>query len=144
MKFFCFIFASLFSFLCLHHRGCLYDSSSTNQIFIQRQECLSGVYYVNGVDKWETSGSLGLIDFYVYNILILLALPPSSSIIIKMCVTLGSIVSVQVGSLFTYWLRSLVKKRSAPCVPLPVITISIYIFVLNIIIPTNLNQCIEL
>jgi len=129
-------------FVCLHHRGCFYNSSLTNEMSMQRKECLSGVYYVKGVDKWETSISLGLGDFLVYNILILLVVPPSSSIIIKMCVTLGSIISVQVGFLLTYWLCSLIKKMSTPGVPLSVITVSIYLFILNIIIPTNLNQCI--
>ena len=139
--FFCFF---LFSFICLHHRGYIYKSHLTNEIAKKKEQCLPWIYYVKGIDKWETSDYLGLVDIILYNILTLLALPPSSSIMIKMLVTLGSIVSVQVGSWLTYWLCSLVKIISAPGVPLPVITFSIYLFVLNIIMPTNLNECVEL
>ncbi len=84
------------------------------------------------------------MDLFVYNMLVLLALPPSSSIIIKVCVTFWTIVSVQVGSLLAYWLRSVVKQLSGPGVPLPVITVSIYLFILDIIIPNNFNQYIKL
>jgi hypothetical protein len=102
------------------------------------------MYYVKGVDKWKKSGSLGFGDFFVYNLLVVLALPPSSSIITKMCLTFGSIISVQVGSLLTDWLSSLVNKQPVPGVPLPVITVSTYLLILNIIIPEKFNQCIGL
>ncbi len=137
-------FVSSFSFICLHHRGWLYHSYLTNETFISRKKCRSSTYYIRGIDKWKTSGSLGLIDLFVYNMLLLLALPPSSSIIVKVCVTFGMIVGVQVGSLLTYWLYSVMKQLSAPGVPLPIITASIYLFILDIIIPNNFNQCIEL
>jgi len=116
----------------------------TNQVNALRKKCQTGTYYIHGIDKWKTSASLGLGDFFTYNILVLFALPPSSSMIIKICVTLGSIVSVQIGCLLACWLRRLTKTSLGPGVPLPVITVSMYIFILNIIIPTNHNQCIEL
>jgi hypothetical protein len=95
---------------------------------------------INGkkVDHWV------LWTFFIYNLLVLLALSSSSSIIIKVCSTFGTIVSVQVGSLLTHWLRSVGKRSSGPRVPLPVITVSIYLFILDIIIPNNFNQCIKL
>jgi len=110
-----------------------------NQPIAPRKKCLSDTYYIDGVDKWKTSGGLGLSDFFTYNILVLFALRTSSSMIIKICVTIGSIVSVQIGHLLTFLLRRLTKTLVAPGVPLPVITVSIYLFILNIIIPTNRN-----
>ncbi|CAF1095271.1 unnamed protein product [Rotaria sordida] len=95
--------------MCLHHRGRFYHPSLTDQEITPRKKCQSGTYYIDGIDKWKTSPALGLGDFFTYNILILLALPPSSSIIIKIYVTLGSIVSVQIGRLLTFLLRRLTK-----------------------------------
>jgi len=129
--------------ICLHHRGWLYHSNSNNETFISSKKCRSDVYHIQGIDKWKTSESLGVPDFFVYNILLLLALLPSSSIIIKVYVTFGAIVSVQVGSLLTYYLVSVVKKLSGPGLALPVITVSMYLFILDIIIPNNFNQCID-
>jgi hypothetical protein len=100
-----------------------------NQTTVPRKKCLSGAYYIHGIDKWETSALLGLGDFFTYNLLILFALPSSSSMIIKICVTLGSIVSVQIGCLLTCWLRLLTKTHSVPGVPLPVITVSMYLVI---------------
>jgi hypothetical protein len=116
----------------------------TNEAIPPRKKCQSGTYYIDGIDKWKTSGALGLGNFFTYNILVLFALPPSSSIIIKICLTLGSIVSVEVGRLLTFLLRRLTKTSVSPGTPLPVITVSIYLLILNIIIPANFNQCIEL
>jgi len=114
-----------------------------NETCIQRKKFSACVYYTEGVDKWEESGGLGLIDFILYNMLLLLTLPPFSSIITKICVAFGSIISIQVGCLLTDWLQSRMKLQSTPGVPLPVITVSIYLFILGIIIPNNFNRCIE-
>jgi hypothetical protein len=112
-----------------------------NQTFTQSRKCSSGFYYTKGVNKWKKGGLLGCGDFLVYNILVLFALPPSSSLITKICVTFGSIISVQIGSLLTYLLRRLAKKYSAPGVPLPIITVSIYLFILDLFMPNKLHQC---
>ncbi len=120
------------------------SSKFENQTITPRKKCYAEAYYIDGIDEWETSGSLSLGDFFTYNILALFAVPPSSSITIKICVTLGYIVSVQVGRLLTFLLRRLTKTTVSPDMPLPVITVSIYLLILNIIIPTNFNQCIEL
>jgi hypothetical protein len=129
------------SFTCLHYDGELYDPDWTHQTFIERKKCCPRFYYTKGVNKWEIGGSLGGGDFLVYNILVLFALPPSSSLITKICVTFGSIISVQIGSLLTYLLRRLAKKYSGPGVPLPVISVSVYLFILDLIIPNKFNQC---
>jgi len=129
--------------MCLHHRGCFYISRSTIRKFTKNETPKRGVYYVRGVDNWKNSGKLGFMDFCTYNILLLLVLPQSSSIAVKACVIFGCLVSVQVGLLLTQWLQYLVNIRVAPGVPLPVIMVSIYIFLLDFIMP-NFNQCVEL
>jgi len=146
LKVFIFLFKFLFfyfSFLCCHHRGPHYRPALTNPISIPRKKSDPCVYYTTSIDQSGEGGSLGLIDFFVYNILLLLTLPPFSSIITKMCVAFGSIISVQVGCVLTDWLQSRLNVYPAPGVPLPVITVSIYLFILGIIIPNNVNQCIE-
>ncbi len=140
---FFFLFVSLFSYICLHYHGRLYISRSTIRKFAENKTPAMGTYYVRGVDKWKKSGGLGFMDFFVYNILLLLVVPQSSSIAVKACVIFGCIVSVQVGLLLTHWLKYLVNIYVVPGVPLPVIMVSVYIFLLRIIMP-NFNQCIEL
>jgi hypothetical protein len=123
--------------MCLHHRGWLYRSPST------RKKCLPGCYYVKGIDKWKQSRVLGLGDFLIYNILVLISIPPSTSLIIKICVAFGTLVSVQIGHLLTHRLQHLMKIALTPAVPLLVITASIYIFLVDIIFRQYFNPCIE-
>jgi hypothetical protein len=137
------LFVSLFSYLCLHHRGRFYLSRSTIRKIAQNKTPTLGVYYVRGVDKWKKSGAIGFMDFFIYNILLLLVVPQSSSIAVKACVIFGCIVSVQVGLLLAHWLRYLVNLHVVPGVPLPVIMVSVYIFLLDVIM-SNFNRCIEL
>ena len=134
-------FLFYFSYTCLHYDGELYDPGWTHQTFSERRKCCSRLYYTKGVNKWNMGGSLGGGDFLVYNTLVLFTLPSSSSLITKICVTFGSIVCVQIGSLLTYLLQRLAKKYSSPGVPLSVITVSVYLFILDLIIPNKFNQC---
>ncbi len=99
---------------------------------------------MKGINKWEQSQALGLGDFFIYNILVLITIPPSAPMIIKVCVAFGTLVCVQIGHLLTYRLECLMKVTTAPGVPLPVMTVSIYMLVLDIILPKYFNQCIEL
>jgi hypothetical protein len=115
-----------------------------NETLVSTKKYYRAVYYVEGPDKWNTSASLGLGDFFVYNMLILIMLPPSSSITTQICVTFGSIISVHVGSFLTDWLCSLTGNLSAPGIPVPVITVSIYFWILNIIVPKKFDQCIQM
>jgi hypothetical protein len=100
------------------------------------------IYFVKEIGKWKTSAALCFGDFAGYNIMVLLVIPRSSSIIRKVCVTLGTIVCVQIGQLLTYWLELLVDIEFVPGIPLPVIMVSVYMFLLDIIMPI-FNQCIE-
>ena len=111
---------------------------------VQRSKPSRETYYVKGADKWKKSASIGFGDFFVYNTLVLVVLPPSSSIITKMCVTFGSIISVQIGFFLTDYLHSVEEILSTPGVPLPVITVSTYLLILDNIVPEKFNQCIKL
>ncbi|CAF3261115.1 unnamed protein product [Rotaria sp. Silwood2] len=130
-------------YICLHHRGHLYSPWLMFRRLVKRKKPLNGAYYVLGMDKWEKSALLGLGDFYVYNILMLLVIPQSASMSLKVCVTLGSIISVQVGQLLTNYLQCLFKVRLAPGVPFPVMMVSLYTLLLDIIM-TNSSECVKL
>jgi len=130
-------------YICLYHRGRLYVSSSTIRKSSKRKTPSVAVYYVRGVDKWKKSSVLGFADFFVYNILILLVMTQSSSIIVKICIMLGCIINVHVGQLLTHWLQCRCKIESAPGLPLPVIMVSLYVFFLDSIMP-NFDQCVKL
>lgn len=132
----------LFSFICLHYRGSLYEGDSKNQKLIRKTKCLPNCYYAKGRDKWKSSASLGVADFLIYNMLVLVVLPLSSSTIVKTYVTVGTIVSVQIGYFLTSWLGSFIKILGQPAVPLPVIIVTMYLFILDIIFSYNSDQCI--
>ena len=98
-------------------------------------------YCVGNADGEKGGVNLGLIDFSVYNILLLLTVSSFMPITIKILVALGCIISVQVGSFATDLIfGKLWKINGQPAVPLPVITVSIYLFVLNSI-TTSSHGC---
>jgi hypothetical protein len=138
-----FWFGLLFRCECLHYRGWLYISPTTNRKSSKSKTPDMGAYFVRGIDEWKNSTALGFADFYVYDLLLLLVMTQSSSMIAKIYLMFGCIISVQVGQLLTFWLQRRAKIRVVPAIPLPVIMVSVYIFFLDIIMP-NFNQCIEL
>ncbi len=103
--------------MCLHHRGRRYIPCSMNCSSIKKKFPPIGSYFVKGVGKWKTSAALGFGDFVGYNIMVLLVVPQSSSIITKVCVTLGTIVCVQIGQLLTHWLELIVNIDLVPGLP---------------------------
>ncbi len=97
------------------------------------------VYYVG--DKYNTA--MGLADFLIYDLLLLLVLSPLFSMTIKILVTLGCIVCVQVGNVGTAIIFGrLWKNYAVPALPLPVITFSIYTLILGIVTISS-AQCVE-
>ncbi len=103
--------------MCLHHRGRRYIPCSMNCRSVKEKSPPIGSYFVKGVGKWKTSAALGFGDFVGYNIMVLLVVPQSSSIITKVCVTLGTIVCVQIGQLLTHWLELIVNIDLVPALP---------------------------
>ncbi len=131
-----------FSFLCLHYRGVFHIPSSNTQILNSKHvNPRPGSYYVGDQNGEKIGTRIGLGDFVVYNLLLLLILSPYSSIRTKIFLTLGCIISVQIGYIGTIIIFDrLWKNLTVPGIPLPVITFSIYLFIVNII-KTSLNQC---
>ena len=100
------------------------------------------LYYTRAIGNDRHGTALGFGDFLVYNILLLLVLPPFSSIVIKLYVTFGCIVSIITGLLATYWLGQWRKQTFLPGVPLPVVVFSTYILLLDIFM-THPSDCVE-
>jgi len=139
-KQFYYLFVSSSSIVCLHPRGLLRVQLSDRPTLASRNR-YPGVYYTRDIGR---GGSyLGYGDFLFYNLLILFVLPQSSSIIIKMCVTLGSILCVQVGYMTTIYLGWFYKQDCIPGLPLPVITVSIYFVILTTLMWTSTTNCVN-
>jgi hypothetical protein len=100
-------------------------------------------YYVGSADGERDGAMLGLGDFLFYNISLLLVLSLYVPTTIKIFVTLGCIVSVQVGYFATIMVfERLWKLDGIPALPLPVITFSVYFLILDYVV-TSLSKCIE-
>jgi len=126
----------------LYHRGAFYAPSSNAQT--PNSKDLNPIaYYVGDVNGERNGSCIGLIDFVVYDILLLLVLSPSSSITTNILLTLGCIVSVQGGHVGTIMIFGrLCRSYIMPAVPLLVINFSIYLLILSIV-TTSSDQCIE-
>ncbi|UJR37449.1 hypothetical protein I4U23_030152 [Adineta vaga] len=85
-------------------------------------------------DQTYDRAFLGLGDFTVFNFMLLLILPPSSSTITKIYITIGHIIVVQIAQELTDELSSIYNQSAQPGVPLPVIFVSLYFILLNIFI----------
>jgi hypothetical protein len=101
-------------------------------------------YYVGGANGERKGGALGLADFLVYDILLLLVLSPPLSLAIKILMTIGCIISIQIGYFVTIVIFEMMwKLDEVPAFPLPIITFSIYILILDAITSLS-NQCLGL
>ncbi len=86
-----------FSFFCLHHCTYLYTPFSNDQTLNWKYNNPPTYYYVEHTNGERFDAMIGYADFLVYGILLLLLLSPPLSMTIKILVTLGYIISVQVG-----------------------------------------------
>jgi hypothetical protein len=102
----------------------------------------SGDYYT-GIDGEKRGAALGFGDFIAYDLMILLALPPSpsSSIITQLWITAVSIIIINIGHLVTGWLMKIYRLQVAPGVPLPVMTFTAYLLLLDIISADESTLC---
>ena len=135
-------FQSIFSpsrFFCLHPRGRLYDGTSS----LPRHETLDCIeyYYSTGepdenghIDRRENVSSLGLGDFLFYNLMLLWVLPPLSSMTTQVCVLVGHIIVVEIGEALAFELANRHYFRICPALPLPVVAVSFYALVLDVLI----------
>jgi hypothetical protein len=95
----------------------------------------SGAYYTR-IEGEKRGAALGFADLVLYNLLVLLALPasPSSSMITQLWITLGSIISINIGHLITERLLTTYRLQSGPGLPLPVMTFTAYVILLQFIV----------
>ena len=100
------------------------------------------LYYTHPADIRDHGCCMGAGDFVTYNTLLLLALTPFPSVIIRLYITFGCIISVIIGLLVTNALGELVKQNILPAIPLPVVMYSAYIIFLDIS-STHPSDCLE-
>ncbi len=133
----------LFFFLnrtaCLHHDGRFYNSDLCEEYWKIDSQTLFKIYYTwdpddNESDEEGYEAFIGHGDFYIFNIMLLSILPPLSSIITNMFVTIGYIIAVQIGCEATRWIDYYGDRLGLPGVPLPVVIVSTYALILDIFI----------
>ena len=95
---------------------------------------ISGVYYPREDQTNDARFSaLGLGDFLVYNLMVLLPSFPLASMSTRLWILCGSIVSIHIGNAGTVALERLWKLNSMPGLPFPVVTFSAYTLFLSMI-----------
>lgn len=132
------------SFDCLHPCGYLNTIGAIDDISLNESIRLPVVhiprppdsYWVCDSNDGETSNTkthtgLGLGDFVSFNLMLLAILPGSASTITKLCISIGHIISVQIGRKGTHLLGNLYRIDARPGIPLPVVMVSIYAIFLN-------------
>ena len=100
------------------------------------------LYYTHPAGTEDDGCSIGAGDFITYNTLLLLAITPFPSVMIRLYITFGCMISVIIGLLVTNALGQLVKQNILPGVPLPVVIYSAYILFLDIF-STHPSDCSE-
>lgn len=132
--------------MCLHPAGYLYISQTIEKLSnddISEQSnndpLVPVELYVtwnpdeNELDQKGDHRSLGLGDFFIFNLMLLSVLPPLSSMKIQICVVIGHIIAVQIGHEVTHQLGRLCNQWIQPAVPVPVISVSLYAILLQLL-----------
>ena len=131
----------LFSINCLRYRSAFYHASTVDSTCGTRKKCTPCVCFTKGVDEYKKDGYIGFMDLLIFDVLVLMVIPQSFSVAIKVYVTFGSMISILVGFLLAYLFMRLMKLRTIPGIPLPIMIISVYLFFLDIIMPYG-SECI--
>jgi hypothetical protein len=76
---------------------------------------------------------LGLGDFFTFDLMILFILQPQWSIITKIFVVIGCIISIQAGQCGTLLFAQVWQLTGFPALPFSVVTFSLYTLILNVI-----------
>jgi hypothetical protein len=97
---------------------------------------LNGFYYSwtfddNESDEEDIRACLGLGDSVMFDFMLLLILPPFSSMKEKLYITIGHIIAVQIGRQIVDKLSGIYNQCVLPDTPLPVIVVSLYAVLLN-------------
>jgi len=83
-------------------------------------------------------------DFIQYNWLLLWLLPPLVSLKIQLYILLGFIICIQIGIHFTIWIGTHLKVKTMPGTPIPVIVISTYAIIIDVIIQDLDIDCMKI
>jgi hypothetical protein len=125
--------------LCLHPNGRFYNLNLPEELLKTDLQIPTGVYSTwdlddNELEEETEQRTVGHGDFYFYNLMLLLILPPLSSMTTKVLVTIGYIIIVHIGSETTFRLGLPYNKHNLPGVPLPVAAVTMYAIILDIFI----------
>jgi len=154
------LFILRFSYLCFHPHGRLYKilktrtsnspvlgyycshevndikkkkSNSEGKKFVDDEKYLHKNKFNYKRKNRKTVVSLGLDDFFIYNLMMLLMLQPEWLLLTKILLVFGCIISVQVGYCATIFIRRSWSPDGTPAIPFPVVTFSMYIIIINAI-----------
>ncbi|CAF0766861.1 unnamed protein product [Adineta ricciae] len=83
-------------------------------------------------------------DFVTYNLFLLWIFPRASSMIMKLCVFFGLVVTIQLDLWLTYWFRKRWDESIVPGLPCPVVFLSTYALVLDFIQQNVDVDCVEM
>ncbi|CAF3513389.1 unnamed protein product [Rotaria socialis] len=131
------IFALADIIYCLHPRYHIESSRILDELSTDGTPSLVGFYYTLNfdddelVDRKNNRSSLGIGDFLIFNLMLLLIVPSGSSMITKVCIAIGHIIAIQIGQIATSWFGCYFNQYLLPALPLPVACFSLYAILLN-------------
>jgi hypothetical protein len=141
---FCFLFLLVFNYssllivspVCIQETIFTIKNHSTNSRMIYYR-LLSVPITLNIFDDDESDEAdriecLGLDDFLIYNLMLLRILPPLSSMATKVCITICHIIAKQIGLDATDRLECLCNQETRLALPLPVVAVTMYAFLLHL------------
>ncbi len=96
------------------------------------------------IDAVEEFQSIGGGDFIKYNWLLLGLLPVLSSLRIQLYILFGFIICIQIGIRLTRWSGTRVDVECMPGIPIPLIVISIYGIIINVITQNLDVDCVKI
>jgi hypothetical protein len=128
----------VFSFYCLHTNGRFRKKDILGEVlddeipFRLRNYCTAHPSDDESIrDGKRDFDCLGLGDFYFYNLMLLWILPPLSPVSTKVAIAVDHVVATQIGMGASNRLARLYEQVSYPALPLPVVAVSIYAFLLD-------------
>ncbi|CAF1413848.1 unnamed protein product [Rotaria magnacalcarata] len=131
------IFALADIIYCLHPRYHIESSRILDELSTDGTPSLVGFYYTWNfdddelVDRKNNRSSLGIGDFLIFNLMLLLIVPSGSSMTTKVCIAIGHIIAIQIGQIATSWFGCYFNQYLLPALPLPVVCFSLYAILLN-------------
>jgi hypothetical protein len=128
----------VFRFYCLHPNGRLRKNDILEEVlddeirFRLRSYCIAHPSDDESIRAEKRDFEcLGLGDFYFYNLMLLWILPPLSPVSTKVAIAVGHVLAVQIGLDVSDRLAHFYKQVSCPALPMPVVAVSIYAFLLD-------------